>query len=56
MGCSSVRSSVRRISNNEFVNFMVTGDERPSWSRVRWIDIGGVNWDVLSALAVKYRE
>ena len=51
-----MRSSVRRISNNEFVNLMVTGGERPSWSRVRWIDIGGISWDVLSALAIKDRE
>ena len=48
MDYSSVRSSVRRISNNEFANLMVMGDERPPWSRVRWINIGGISWDVIT--------
>jgi len=37
------------------VNMMNTGtSDRPSWSRVRWINIGGISWDVMSALAIKY--
>lgn len=32
------------------------GAERPLWSKVRWINIGGVSWDVIKCLALRYRE
>ena len=52
---SSIRSSARGMSNAEFVDMMTKGTyERPLWSKVRWINIGGVSWDVMSALAIKY--
>jgi hypothetical protein len=52
---SSVRFDVRRLSNSEFVDMMETGsNERQPWARVRWINIGGISWDVMSALAIKY--
>lgn len=44
------------MSNSEFVNLMSNADDRPAWSKVRWINIGGISWDVLSALAIKYGE
>ncbi|KAI5114896.1 hypothetical protein M0805_001812, partial [Coniferiporia weirii] len=28
--------------------------KRESWVKVRWINIGGVSWDVISSLALKY--
>ena len=43
------------MSNNDFVNMMNTSLlERQPWSKVRWINIGGISWDVMSALAIKY--
>ncbi|KAG9037278.1 hypothetical protein FRB95_006221 [Tulasnella sp. JGI-2019a] len=30
------------------------GAERPLWSKIRWIDIGGVSWDVIKCLALRY--
>ncbi|KAJ8475432.1 hypothetical protein ONZ45_g15609 [Pleurotus djamor] len=53
---SSVRSSFGKMTNKEFIGMME--DERASqrepWVKVRWINVGGVSWDVLSALALKY--
>ena len=53
---SSVRSSFGRMTNSEFIKLLA--DERASakesWVKVRWINIGGISWDVVSALAIKY--
>ncbi|KAJ7183207.1 magnesium transporter [Mycena filopes] len=53
---SVVRSSFGRMTNREFVNFMNDPDasERESWVRVRWINIGGMSWDVIKAVSIKY--
>lgn len=55
--------SVKRLSNAELVDFIklpdlplksgLAGSVRPG---VRWINIGGVDWDVMSSLALKYGE
>lgn len=43
------------MSNNDFVSMMTTETkEREPWSKVRWINIGGISWDVMSSLAVKH--
>ncbi|KAE9404947.1 hypothetical protein BT96DRAFT_1015891 [Gymnopus androsaceus JB14] len=46
----------KRMSNQLFVDMMndPQASERPSWSKVRWIDVGGISWDVLKVLALKY--
>jgi hypothetical protein len=53
---SSVRSSFGRMTNKQFIELMQ--DERASakepWAKVRWINVGGVSWDVISALAIRY--
>ncbi len=53
---SSVRHSFGRMTNKEFVNFL--GDEGASkpepWVKVRWINIGGMSWDVIKAVSLKY--
>ncbi|KAI0066622.1 hypothetical protein BV25DRAFT_1912674 [Artomyces pyxidatus] len=53
---SPLRSSFGRMTNNEFLRFL--GDEQASkrepWVRVRWINVGGISWDVISAIAIKY--
>lgn len=55
---SIMRTSFGRMTNTEFVNLI--NDERASarepWVKVRWINIGGISWDVISALAIKYGE
>lgn len=46
------------MTNNAFIEMMKDprASERESWVKVRWINIGGISWDVLSALAIKYGE
>lgn len=55
---SSVRSSFGRMENKGFLEFL--GDpkayKREPWVKVRWINIGGISWDVMSALAIRYSE
>ena len=56
MDYSAVRSSVRRMTNNEFTHFMQDSiaSATDPWVKVRWINIGGVSWDVLKAVSIKY--
>ncbi|KAH9477714.1 Cobalt/magnesium transport protein CorA [Psilocybe cubensis] len=56
---SAVRSTVRRMNNEQFVEFIGDLDSsdlpsRDPWVKVRWINIGGISWDVVKSLAVKY--
>ncbi|KAI6031234.1 hypothetical protein BKA83DRAFT_4197471 [Pisolithus microcarpus] len=53
---SSVRASVGRMTNREFVSLLADrqAGEREGWVKVRWINICGVSWDVISALALHY--
>jgi len=53
---SSVRYSYGRMMNNGFINFLQNpqASAREPWVKVRWINIGGISWDVISALALKY--
>lgn len=53
---SAVRTSFGRMTNKEFISFLRDGRacEREPWVKVRWINVGGISWDVISALAIKY--
>jgi len=53
---SSVRCSVGRMTNREFSLLMEDPDssEREPWVKVRWINIGGLSWDVIKTLSMKY--
>lgn len=53
---SSIRCSTGRMTNREFVAFLKNrqASTPEPWVKVRWINIGGVSWDVISALALKY--
>ncbi|CAL1694881.1 unnamed protein product [Somion occarium] len=53
---SAVRSSFGRMSNAEFIKLMADprASAREPWVKVRWINIGGISWDVISAIAIKY--
>ncbi|TFK67660.1 hypothetical protein BDN72DRAFT_842745 [Pluteus cervinus] len=56
MDYSAVRSSFGKMTNREFINLLE--DEEASkpepWVKVRWINVGGVSWDVIKALALRY--
>jgi len=61
---SSIRSERREMNNEEFVDFMGIGtgpdgeDNPPArapWVKVRWINIGGISWDVIKAASLRYR-
>jgi hypothetical protein len=53
---SSLRCSFGRMSNTGFIQFLQNNQAsaREPWVKVRWINIGGISWDVISALAIKY--
>ncbi|XP_006453892.1 hypothetical protein AGABI2DRAFT_189237 [Agaricus bisporus var. bisporus H97] len=53
---SSVRSTIRSLKNDEFIDMMLDDEagKSPSWRKVRWINIGGVSWDVIKALSLRY--
>ena len=53
---SSVRSRFGRMTNREFISFLddPAASEREHWAKVRWINVGGISWDVVRALALKY--
>ncbi|KAJ6586423.1 magnesium transporter [Mycena vulgaris] len=53
---SAVRSSFGRMKNREFVELMNNPEAsaREPWVKVRWINIGGMSWDVIKAVSIKY--
>lgn len=53
---SSVRSSFGRMENKGFIDYLndPQASKREPWVRVRWVNIGGISWDVISTLAMKY--
>lgn len=53
---SPVSISSRSMNNKDLVDMLgdPTVSQRPAWSKVRWIDVDGISWDVLKALAIKY--
>ncbi|KAJ7635160.1 magnesium transporter [Roridomyces roridus] len=54
---SSVGCNVQRMKNNEeFIRFMndPSTSARQPWVKVRWINIGGLSWDVVKAVSLRY--
>ncbi|KZT73375.1 hypothetical protein DAEQUDRAFT_721973 [Daedalea quercina L-15889] len=53
---STMRTSFGRMTNNEFIKMLrsPSASRRDPWVRVRWINVCGISWDVISALALKY--
>eukprot|EP00914_Ancora_sagittata_P030490 GHVO01061061.1.p1 GENE.GHVO01061061.1~~GHVO01061061.1.p1 ORF type:complete len:454 (+),score=19.48 GHVO01061061.1:1-1362(+) len=53
---NSTSISYGRMTNKELVSML--GDEnasaRQSWAKVRWINIGGLSWDVIKSVSLKY--
>jgi hypothetical protein len=58
MDYSSVRSMYGKMTNKEFVKIMEDpkASEPEPWTRVRWINIAGMSWDVMKAVSIKYSE
>ncbi|TFK60816.1 hypothetical protein BDN72DRAFT_828680 [Pluteus cervinus] len=56
MDYSGVRSSFGRMTNQEFIHLMndPVASQRESWVKVRWINIGGLSWDVIKAVSLRY--
>ncbi|KAF5352613.1 hypothetical protein D9756_006198 [Leucocoprinus leucothites] len=53
---SSLRTNVMQMKNEEFIDLMRDGiaSQRPAWVKVRWINVGGVSWDVIKAMTLRY--
>ncbi|KAG1830920.1 hypothetical protein EV424DRAFT_248560 [Suillus variegatus] len=53
---STVRSSFGKMDNERFVQMFndKRSSEKESWVKVRWINVCGISWDVMSVLALKY--
>ncbi|ESK93464.1 putative magnesium -like protein [Moniliophthora roreri MCA 2997] len=53
---SSLSHMYGRMTNKEFVNFMADSkaNKREPWVKVRWINIGGLSWDIMKAVSLKY--
>ncbi|KAJ7193572.1 magnesium transporter [Mycena pura] len=53
---SALRTRFRRMDNREFVDLMSdpNASQREPWVKVRWINIGGVSWDVIKAVSIRY--
>ncbi|KAG2035687.1 hypothetical protein BDR03DRAFT_922661 [Suillus americanus] len=53
---STVRSSFGKMDNERFVQMLndKRSSERESWVKVRWINVCGISWDVMSTLALKH--
>ncbi|KAG1902533.1 uncharacterized protein F5891DRAFT_1022041 [Suillus fuscotomentosus] len=53
---STLRSSFGNMDNERFVQMLndKRSSEREPWVKVRWINVCGISWDVMSALALKY--
>jgi hypothetical protein len=53
---STIRCSSGRMTSSGFINFLQSDQAfaREPWVKVRWINVGGISWDVISALALKY--
>lgn len=53
---SAVRCSVGRMENKQFASLLKDhkASAQESWVKVRWINIRGISWDVIKAVAIKY--
>lgn len=53
---SGVSSNFMSMTNAEFVQLMndEKASQREHWVKVRWINIGGLSWDVIKAVSLRY--
>jgi hypothetical protein len=54
---SSTNYKIKQYDNAGFIELMRTTDGvRPPWAKVRWINVAGISWDVISRLGLAYSE
>ena len=57
-GITVVDFSQDQVIQTELENDSLKGfleeEDRPEWSLVRWINLNGLSWDCISAVAKKY--
>ncbi|KZO94114.1 hypothetical protein CALVIDRAFT_600322 [Calocera viscosa TUFC12733] len=52
---SGVNVRFTPLNNARLEDFLNgNGHDRPHWAKVRWINVGGISWDVVRALALRY--
>lgn len=53
---SRLRATTTQMGNKDLIDFLKDENKckKDAWVRVRWINIGGLSWDVLSAVAIRY--
>ena len=50
---SASRVEFNQYENQGFLQF-IAQTRKPTWAKVRWINIAGISWDVLSSLALAH--
>ncbi|KAG0223411.1 hypothetical protein BGW42_005907 [Actinomortierella wolfii] len=50
--CPTRHFSRTHMTNSQFLEWLEK--PRPEWSTVRWINVNGMSWDVIKALALRY--
>ncbi|KAF9401718.1 hypothetical protein BGX21_000845 [Mortierella sp. AD011] len=50
--CQIQHTKREHMDNTEFLEWL--DEPRPEWSKVRWININGMSWDVIKAVSIKY--
>ena len=50
---SASKVEFNQYDNGKFVQLMARS-QKPAWAKVRWVNIAGISWDVLSSLALAY--
>ena len=55
---SAIRNNHSSMTKDEFIDLMDTGSseppQKPTWAKVRWINICGLSWDVIKAVSIAY--
>lgn len=47
--------ATQELDNNGIINLLTqNGRNRPSWAKVRWINIKGIDWSVIRTLSLTY--
>ena len=50
---SASKVEFNQYDNQGFLQF-INQNHKPAWAKVRWVNIAGISWDVLSSLALAY--
>jgi len=54
---STTNCDIRQYDNAGFIEHIrATKGKRPPWAKVRWINVAGISWDIISCLGIFYSE